>query len=522
MRNRLISVNNMRFQKLPTPQSTLNHSPTDCSANAKSLAICSLPEARQRLDYEHASRLCVLPLGFSGRENMRVLQVAIPIKSELSLKSQIKFAANSEIECTEVDQLTLSKAIEIAYRADDQWLQNGLSPLKDSLGSKFEIHEEDLLIENASNPVPYALRTLIEYSIAKDASDIHLIPMRDGLAVKLRVNGEILTHQQSICSLEVGSRLISRIKILASLRIDERFLPQDGSFTINLNSGRRQLRVSTLATIHGEKCVLRITSNSSIRNLENLGFSCNLLNNIKDLTNNCSGLVLISGATGSGKSTTLYAIAQQLLNKNLNIASVEDPVESYLDGISQTSLAPERGLDYPSALRAILRQDPDVILVGEIRDLESAKLVVSAALTGHLVLSTVHGANLFESITRITQMGIDTDTLSRVLKLIINQSLVQRLCSKCKILDLLAAQQHAARVFKAVGCASCDYSGFDGRLLIAESMFFNKQEALIKFMQLTSEELLDLNAYESKVLYLENYLRSGLIVVDEFLKKKKG
>ena len=507
----------MRFQKLPISNIENNASQLDLAAKAKSLAICSTPEARQYLDYEQSSALCALPLGFVGSGVSRTLQFAVANKSDTSLNTQLKFAADfSKINCIEVDSATLRKAIEIAYRADDVWLEKGLDALAAIHPPPIKFHTADLDIEDSKNPVPQALKTLIEYAIAKDASDIHLIPTRDGLSVKLRVHGELLSHQQAICTLDIARRLLSRIKILSSLRIDERALPQDGSFTLNLKSGARQLRVSTLPTIHGEKCVMRITTDTSLRSLKTIGFSSETLAAIESALKIGSGLILLSGSTGSGKSTTLYAITQSLLSKNLSISSVEDPVEAIIEGISQTSLAPEKGLDYPNALRSILRQDPDVILVGEIRDTESARLVISAALTGHLVLSTVHGSNINESVTRLTQMGIDQITLSQVLRLMINQTLLKKLCTKCKVLDLLASQRLGFRVFKAVGCAHCDYSGFDGRLLLAERMYFDSDENLTVFMQTRDNQLMELNGYEGPITYLENYVKSGLIVPDQF------
>lgn len=502
----------MKFQKLPISKNDPVCFSDDVEKKAKSLAICSNLEARTCLDYDLASTLCVLPLGFTGNPSNRILQIAVPNDSKPEEKSQLRFATNSQVRCIEIEPAILRRAIEISYKTDDIWLAKNLADLIPQSVSQFDRLKLDFENENINSPVPNALRALLEYSIAKGASDIHFLPTRAGMTVKLRVNGELLSHQEAICTSEVGARLISRIKVLALLRIDERSLPQDGSFSINLKSGIRHLRVSTLPTIHGEKCVLRICSDIAAQALEKLGFTEETLSILFSSMERKSGLLLLSGSTGSGKTTTLYGITQELIKMNLGIATVEDPVEFQIEGISQTSLAPEKGLDYPNALRSILRQDPDVILVGEIRDSESAELVVSAALTGHLVLSTVHASSAKESILRLLQMGIDSATLNQVLSLVINQSLVKRLCPKCKVIDLSSSQYHNKKIYRSVGCASCDYSGFDGRLLVAERVVFGDELNAESFMSFNSAECLGLRGYESALEQLERYLELGLII----------
>lgn len=502
----------MQFERLPSAQTKALLTPQEQAANAKSLSLCSNASARAQLSYEVASTLCVLPLGFTTVNSRRQLQVAIPEGEMSSLVPQVRFATDCEVRPVEIDKKTLQKAIDIAYRSDDRWLKDGIQVLTKIETPKAPIASSFHLSEDSSSPVPHALRTLLEYAVARDASDIHLVPTVDGMTVKLRINGELLSHQEAICSPEVGKQLISRIKVLATLRIDERFLPQDGAFSLSLKGGPRQLRVSTLPTIHGEKCVLRLTSESALRDLGDLGLSDQTLTCLGNLMQSRRGLLLVTGSTGSGKSTTLYAAVQNLIRQNLSIASVEDPVESHISGISQTSLMPEKGLDYPNALRSILRQDPDVILVGEIRDLESAKLVISAALTGHLVLSSVHGSSVKEAISRLLQMGIERDLLQQVLSLVLSQSLVRTLCSACKVIDITFCRQFDFKIYKPVGCSRCDYSGFDGRRIVVERMRFDEHFDLKKFLGAKSNALKTSENYEPSSYYLRRYAEQGLLV----------
>jgi type II secretory ATPase GspE/PulE/Tfp pilus assembly ATPase PilB-like protein len=497
------------IKNLPSLQSSCPIADKEISLKAKSLALCSSREARAYFEYETALELKILPLALVSSSSNKQLRIAIAEGSEADLCKKASFICGITVVACTLNEAILLKAIETSYKTDDEWLGQNLNGLKSvDASNPLQIEIHDL---SESEPVPKALKVLLEYAIARDASDIHLIPSVSGLCLKLRVRGELLNYKQAICSESISARLVSRIKILSKLRTDLKAVPQDGSFSIKLRSGSRQIRVSTMPTIHGEKCVLRITSKAADYSLSNLGFSQASFEIAAECLRQKEGLILVSGATGSGKTTTLYAFVQELVKLNLNVVSIEDPVEAEIEGVSQTSLDCNRGLDYSTALKAILRQDPDCIMVGEIRDAASAKLCLSAALSGHLVLSSLHASNCRESILRLSEFGCDLPSLTASLKLLINQSLVQRLCSRCKVIDLLGSNRHGFKVFKAVGCAECEYSGFDSRLIALERFYCLKSNKNINLLSKTEAEWEEQQEFESKMHYLEKYIREGLI-----------
>ncbi len=476
-------------------------------SKSKSLALCSTQEARALIDFKEAIKLKALPLSVSSSRGSRIIRFAVSEESPADIQKQLSFTTGCNAEVSQVDRQILIAAIERAYKADDCLLGNNIQLLKD-LNVEKQI-EEDLSEEET---VPKALRVILEYAIAREASDIHLIPAVDGLLLKLRIKGELFSYKEPVCSLPVAGRLMARIKVLSGLRSDIKSMPQDGSFSIRLASGSRQIRISSMPTIHGEKCVMRVTSRAMEFRLQDLGFSDSTESIIKSVLSSGSGLVLVCGATGSGKTTTLYALTQHLVSLNMNVVSIEDPVESHIDGVSQTSLNLQKGLDYHTALKSILRQDPDAILVGEIRDLKSAELVLSAALSGHIVLSSIHAGSIQECILRMEDLGCSAMTLSSALRLVISQSLVQKLCDKCKVLDLNLSNRHSLRIFRSVGCAECDYSGFNGRLLVPERAYFGNLNTFDLFKKGDPETFNNALIYETKNAYLENYLRQGLIL----------
>jgi general secretion pathway protein E len=237
--------------------------------------------------------------------------------------------------------------------------------------------------------------------------------------------------------------------------------------------------VSILPTVHGEKVVLRLIATQSLATLEALGLSEAALSYFNTYLDRSEGLILLSGSTGSGKTTTLYAALSQLSKRNLNIVAVEDPVEYYVTGVTQTAIDERIGLTYPTVLRAILRQDPDVVLIGEIRDNESAQIAIQAAMTGHLMLSTVHARSAAEVVTRLRFLGVDPLSLVQALQLSVNQKLFPKLCQQCKVIDLAASRTFGADVYKAVGCPRCSHTGASGQIPAFEILEVRGQVAEI-------------------------------------------
>lgn len=324
---------------------------------------------------------------------------------------------------------------------------------------------EDLLETEDDAPIIRMINALLTQAARDNASDIHIEAFETHSAVRFRVDGTLRDVLQP--RRELHAALVSRIKIMSSLDIAEKRLPQDGR--INLKIGGRQLdvRVSTLPTGHGERVVLRLLQKDAGRlDLARLGMAADTLGEMDRLINQPHGIVLVTGPTGSGKTTTLYAALSRIDSTTTNIMTVEDPVEYDLPGISQTPVNSKIDMSFARALRAILRQDPDVIMIGEIRDLETAQIAVQASLTGHLVLATLHTNDAASAVTRLIDMGVEPFLLSSSLLGVLGQRLVRQLCPHCRRQD-----QHGK--WHPVGCDSCSYTGYSGRTGIYELLSVN-------------------------------------------------
>lgn len=340
-------------------------------------------------------------------------------------------------------------------------------------------------ISSESNPIIKLVNATLYDAIQSRASDIHLSAAPDGLAVKYRVDGVI--HAIRHCpGIQASGQIISRIKVLSSMDISERRIPQDGRFKAMIHQRPVDFRVSVVPGIHGEDAVLRVLdkSHSSTLSLETLGFDDHTLREIRLLTHQPHGMVLVTGPTGSGKSTTLYAALSELNTGDNKIITIEDPVEYQLNDVLQIPVNDKKGLTFARGLRAILRHDPDTILVGEIRDSETAGIAVQAALTGHLVLSSVHANDVFSVLERFLYMNVDANSLLSALRGVLAQRLVRGICPQCleetqpSEQDLHQWQQSALHTLTPVwrkgrGCPACRQSGFRGRLALAEVLPFS-------------------------------------------------
>ncbi len=333
---------------------------------------------------------------------------------------------------------------------------------------------EDLLESDDDAPIIRLINALITEAIKENASDIHVEPFETRLSIRFRVDGvlrEVLEPPRQIASL-----LCSRIKVMAQLDIAEKRLPQDGRIAIKVANRPVDIRVSTLPSGHGERVVMRILDKQAGRlDLLQLGMAQNDQQRLSKIIQKPYGIILITGPTGSGKTTTLYAMLTALNNTERNILTVEDPIEYDLDGIGQTPVNNKVGMTFAKGLRAILRQDPDVVMVGEIRDNETAQIAVQASLTGHLVLSTLHTNSAVGAITRLQDMGIEPFLLSSTLLGVISQRLVRSLCLQCKSETSLSEQELADyglntndKVYQSKGCSHCQQTGFKGRSGIYE------------------------------------------------------
>ncbi|MCR5787681.1 MAG: GspE/PulE family protein [Bacilli bacterium] len=334
-----------------------------------------------------------------------------------------------------------------------------------------------------NRPIVEIVNEMISDAVKHDASDIHLDPYPDNLHIRIRIDGELVDY--AIAPDSVKKNLITRVKIMAGMNITETRLPQDGAIKQNINGYDLDLRVSSLPILDGEKVVIRILDYSmSTAGLENLGFTQENFNKIDKIIKSPHGIILVAGATGSGKSTTVYAMLQKLNTPNRNVITVEDPVEMKIEGVNQVQTMSEIGLTFSTTLRSILRQDPDVIMIGEIRDDETARIAVRASITGHLVLSTIHTNNSLNTIERLTDMEVERYLLGAALTGIVSQRLCKSLCPHCrrlrpttdyeKIIFKEVLKQDVPQIYEPVGCDQC-IQGYKGRIAIHEVLVIDQE-----------------------------------------------
>ena len=421
-----------------------------------------------------------IPIAF---EDGRIV-VAMADPANVFAADDIRTISGYEVLPAVATRADVSAAIDRYYRADSD-----LDDLTTAFEDADEGEADDLaglkeVVEEA--PIVKFVNLLITQAIQDRASDIHLEPAEHDLRVRYRIDGVLHEVMRSPKSIQSG--VISRLKIMADINIAERRIPQDGRLSVTAHGKKIDLRVATLPTVWGEKVVMRILDNSTaMLNLSDLGFSQGNYDRYSESFIKPYGMILVTGPTGSGKSTTLYATLNIVNRPEVNIITVEDPVEYRLAGINQVQTNPKAGLTFAAALRSILRSDPDIVLIGEIRDHETAQIAVEAALTGHLVLSTLHTNDAPSAVTRLTEMGIEPFLVGSAVDAVLAQRLARRLCSKCKEAyvpteeALVAAraewmlEQGTPTLYRPVGCSSCSSTGYKGRLALHEVMIVNEE-----------------------------------------------
>ncbi|MDO8633157.1 MAG: ATPase, T2SS/T4P/T4SS family [Candidatus Wildermuthbacteria bacterium] len=427
-----------------------------------------------------------------------VLEIGMVFPEDLAAKEALKFLARQGTFSYEISLITLSafEGLLRQYKSLKGEMSSALEALQkevhDGLASSGEAKSATLarLVEEA--PITKMVAVILRTAVEGGASDIHIEPGKEQVRVRFRFLGDL--HASLLLPQKVHQAVLSRVKILASMRIDETRIPQDGRFSAPIEGVNVDFRVSTFPTALGEKVAIRVLDPSKgLKKFADLGLSGPNLKKVEVAIRKPYGLILSTGPTGSGKTTTLYAVLQLLNKEGVNIVSIEDPVEYLVEGVNQSQVRPEIGYDFASGLRQILRQDPNVIMVGEVRDKETASLVIHAALTGHIVLSTLHTNNAIGVIPRLLDMGVDRYLIPSTLSLAIAQRLIRRLCDECKqkekptkaVFDLIAKEvaalnpemlKHADplikqkdfEVYAARGCKACGTSGFRDRVAIFE------------------------------------------------------
>jgi type IV pilus assembly protein PilB len=401
----------------------------------------------------------------------------------LKIKRQIKVVISSPSE--------INQAIEMVYHGSDveeQCLRD-IVELEDGVGITpiVEEEEEDIGSEADASKAPVIrfVDLLLSQAVKSRASDIHIEPQEKSMMIRMRIDGVLRDMVPPARKMQAA--IIARIKILAEMDIAERRLPQDGRLKLKASGRAIDVRVSVIPTIYGEKVVMRILDAAAASHaLGKLGFEPELLEELRTILTQPHGIIIVTGPTGSGKSTTLYSILNHLKDPTKNITTVEDPVEYRLAGINQIQVKPEIDLDFAACLRAILRQDPDIILIGEIRDKETVDIAIKASLTGHLVLSTFHTNDAPSAISRMVYMGVESYLLSSALNLIVAQRLVRKICERCKeavelpkeVIHRLKIEPEKAKettFYHGKGCSACGGSGYKGRLPIFEFLVMDSK-----------------------------------------------
>lgn len=388
---------------------------------------------------------------------------------------------------------------------------------------------ESPLDEVSNAPIVRLIDSIVEQAVQVQASDIHVEPGEKDVRFRVRVDGQLKSELN--IPKDLHPALVARVKIIGGMNIAEKRLPQDGRIEINVLGKQIDLRISIMPTWHGEKIVLRILDRSSfLINKEKLGFSSENLIKFSELLKNPHGLILVVGPTGSGKTTTLYSMLNDLNVVKHNIITIEDPVEYLLAGINQTQVNIKAGLTFAIGLRALLRQDPDIVMVGEIRDRETAEIAVRAAITGHLVLSTLHTNDAVATIARLADMGVDNYLLAAAIAGVISQRLLRKICPNCKTTynpqpyecEMLGIPSDQERVFyKGRGCSLCDYSGYKGRLPVFEILVIDKKHRDMISRRTPIEKIKQYSKEVGMITLMDECIKlldSGLTTVDEAIR----
>ena len=425
-----------------------------------------------------ARKSLVLPLRRDGRN----LTVAMADPTDLGLLQDLKFITRYDVLPVIAGEFTLRALIEKFYEAGEQQQLQDLLKDMEGFGEELEVvedQEEEAVTTAQINdaPVVKLINGILTEAVRRGASDIHIEPFEHELRVRYRVDGSLLEVMRP--PLKMKAALTSRIKILSQLNIAERRVPQDGRLKLKMHHRVIDFRVSTLPVLFGEKIVLRILDKGNLTlDLTTFGFEPKAEADLMKAILNPYGMVLVTGPTGSGKTTTLYSALQRINTADTNIMTAEDPVEYNLPGINQVQVRTDIGYTFAAALRAFLRQDPNIIMIGEIRDLETGSIAIKAALTGHLVLSTLHTNDAPSTVTRLIDMGIEAFNVASAVNLVVAQRLVRRICSECKAPATYTAEQLASlgmdldhtKFMKGTGCDNCGGTGYRGRAGLYEVM----------------------------------------------------
>jgi type IV pilus assembly protein PilB len=492
------------------------------------------PKILKLISSDIAAKYTVLPLKREGR----TLTIAIADPNNVAAIEDIKFITRCDIFPVIAGEYTLRNAIDRYYQQSDAQLASLLKSVEDQGADDLEVVEEQQdeevkaseLAEDA--PVVKLINGLLTDAVKRGASDIHIEPFEHEMRVRYRVDGALQEVMKP--PIKMRAALTSRVKIMAQLNIAERRVPQDGRIKLKMGHRVIDFRVSTLPVLFGEKIVLRILDKGNLTfDLSKFGFEPKAEADLMKAILNPYGMVLVTGPTGSGKTTTLYSALSKINTIEVNIMTAEDPVEYNLMGINQVLVRNEVGMTFAAALKAFLRQDPNIIMVGEIRDLETGSIAIKAALTGHLVLSTLHTNDAPSTVTRMIDMGIEPFNVASAVNLIVAQRLVRRICVECKQewnysdeeMHAFGIDRNQGPFFKGAGCDTCNGTGYKGRQGLYEVMAMTSHLRRLVLRGASTEEM-QTGAVEEGMLTLRMdglvKVKRGVTTLEEVVKETAG
>ena len=505
--------------------------------NVPFVSITSLPFSPEALSFVPkavAERFDLIPFAYDKEKNVLSIAMANPldiesinfIKQKTGLIITVFQALPSEIKNSIMNQYTVGLVGEVTEAIKET---EKITPVK-----TFDKNTINQVIKEA--PIAKIVSTILEYAIKSRASDVHLEPQDDRIRVRYRIDG--ILYERLSLPLTVKDAVISRIKILSDMKIDEHRTPQDGRFNFKFGEEEIDLRVSVLPVVFGEKIVMRLLKKSGgIPSLNDLGLGGIALKNLEIAILRPHGIIIVCGPTGSGKTTTLYSVLSKLNTTRVNILTLEDPIEYQIGGANQVQINPEVGLTFATGLRSFLRQDPNIILVGEIRDSETSELAIQASLTGHLVFSTLHTSNAAGTLPRLTDMGAEPFLLASTMTAVLGQRIARRICNQCKVDyvppkpligelrktlgDLMTVKDEEVKLYKGKGCDYCGHSGYQGRIGIFEVMTISDAISKLILQKADATSIEDQAKKEGMItMKQDGYLKvlAGISTIDEILR----
>jgi len=474
------------------------------------------PEVRNLIPAHLARQLRVLPL----RQERHRLVVAMLNPLDLVARDDLQRITNCYVKPVYTNPEVLQQAIDLFFASDippeqtgSDGESEGIQLLRVEDETTPDVDHVEQLVQQA--PVVRLVNDILAQAARMGATDIHFEPKRKGIRLRYRIDGDLVDVRTIPNAMKQA--VIARVKVLADLNLTERRLPQDGRFSFQVDARRIDVRVSTLPNQHGERVVLRLLNNAQVKySLDALGFSETNLRRFRSLIQQPYGMILITGPTGSGKTTTLYAALREISRPEINIMTCEDPVEYEIEDISQSNVNEKVGLTFAMQLRSILRQDPDVVLIGEIRDRETAEIACRASLTGHLVLSTLHTNDAAGAVPRLIDMGVEPFLISSSLIGVVGQRLLRRLCTHCRYVDIPSPQEQAmlgkavTQVYRARGCPQCFQRGYSGRIAVHEVLLVNETIRQLTLQRAEAQRILQEALQGGMVTMQEDALQKAL------------